>query len=197
MLASGYLKVKQVDYRGITREPWYTLDITNIETLSMFTIMFQDWFQNQDTNYGYFIKALIDGDLEAMNYYMNKVALATFSYFDVGSENGSDTEPERFYHGFVFGLIAERSGTYMIRSNRESGFGRHDITMIPREREKYPAIIIEFNVCSRMKKEKPEEAVQSALDQITEKNYDAELIAQGISTDRIRHYGFAFEGKRF
>ena len=77
LLASGYLKVKHVDYRGITREPWYTLDITNIETLSMFTTMFQDWFQNQDANYGYFMKALINGDLEAMNYYMNKVALAT------------------------------------------------------------------------------------------------------------------------
>ena len=196
LLASGYLKVKQVDYRGITREPWYTLDITNVETLSMFKSMFQDWFQNQDTNYGYFIKALIEGDLEAMNYYMNKVALATFSYFDVGSENGSDPEPERFYHGFVLGLIAERSGIYMIRSNRESGFGRYDIMMIPQERERYPAIIIEFKVCSRMKKETLEEAVQSALEQITEKNYDAELFAQGISADRIRHYGFAFEGKK-
>ena len=196
LLASGYLKVKQVDYRGITREPWYTLDITNVETLSMFKSMFQDWFQNQDTNYGYFIKALIDGDLEAMNYYMNKVALATFSYFDVGSENGSDPEPERFYHGFVLGLIAERSGFYMIRSNRESGFGRYDIMMIPQERERYPAIIIEFKVCSRMKKETLEEAVRSALDQIAEKNYDAELLSQGIPAERIRHYGFAFEGKK-
>ena len=196
LLASGYLKVKHVDYRGITREPWYTLDITNIETLSMFTTMFQDWFQNQDANYGYFMKALINGDLEAMNYYMNKVALATFSYFDVGSGNGSDPEPERFYHGFVLGLIAERAGIYEIRSNRESGFGRYDIMMVPQEREKYPAIIIEFKVCSRMKKETLEEAVQSALDQIVDKNYDAELLAQGIPADRIRHYGFAFEGKR-
>lgn len=196
LLASGYLKVKHVDYRGITREPWYTLDITNIETLSMFTTMFQDWFQNQDANYGYFMKALINGDLEAMNYYMNKVALATFSYFDVGSGNGSDPEPERFYHGFVLGLIAERAGIYEIRSNRESGFGRYDIMMIPQEREKYPAIIIEFKVCSRMKKETLEEAVQSALNQIVDKNYDAELLSQGIAADRIRHYGFAFEGKR-
>ena len=196
LLAGGYLKVKHVDYRGITREPWYTLDITNIETLSMFTTMFRDWFQNQDTNYGDFIKSLIDGDLEAMNYYMNKVALATFSYFDVGSGNGNDPEPERFYHGFVLGLIAERAGIYEIRSNRESGFGRYDIMMIPQECDKYPAIIIEFKVCSRMKKETLEEAVQSALDQISEKNYDAELLAQGISADRIRHYGFAFEGKK-
>ena len=196
LLTSGYLKVIRVDYHGITREPWYTLDITNIETLSMFMTMFQGWFQNRDANYSYFMKALINGDLKAMNYYMNKVALATFSYFDVGSGNGSDPEPERFYHGFVLGLIAERAGIYEIRSNRESGFGRYDIMMIPQEREKYPAIIIEFKVCSRMKKETLEEAVQSALNQITEKNYDADLLAQGIPEERIRHYGFAFEGKK-
>lgn len=83
-----------------------------------------------------------------------------------------------------------------IRSNRESGFGRYDIMMIPQEREKYPVIIIEFKVCSRMKKETLEEAVQSALNQITEKNYDADLLAQGIPEERIRHYGFAFEGKK-
>ena len=131
-----------------------------------------------------------------MNYYMNKVALSTFSYFDVGSGNGQDSEPERFYHGFVLGLIAERAGTYKIRSNRASGFGRYDIMMIPMNPMEYPAIIIEFKVCSRMKTESLEEAVQSALKQIQEKNYDAELLAQGIPTDRIRHYGFAFEGKK-
>ena len=196
LLASGYLKVQNIDYRGIILEPWYTLDITNIETLSMFMKMFQGWFQKQDANYGCFIKALVEGDLEAMNYYMNKVALATFSYFDVGSAHGDDTEPERFYHGFVLGLIAERAGAYEVRSNRESGFGRYDIMMISEDYHKYPAVIIEFKVCSRMKKETLEEAVQSALDQISEKNYDAELLAQGIPAERIRHYGFAFAGKK-
>ena len=196
LLASGYLKVKKIDYRGITLDPWYTLNITNTETRSMFRAMFRGWFKNQRANYGDFMKALIEGDLEAMNYYMNKVALTTFSYFDVGSGNGQDSEPERFYHGFVLGLIAECAGTYKIRSNRESGFGRYDIMMIPMNPMEYPAIIIEFKVCSRMKTESLEEAVQSALKQIQEKNYDAELLAQGIPTDRIRHYGFAFEGKK-
>ena len=196
LLASGYLKVKKIDYRGITLDPWYTLNITNTETRSMFRAMFRGWFKNQRANYGDFMKALIEGDLEAMNYYMNKVALTTFSYFDVGSGNGQDLEPERFYHGFVLGLIAECAGTYKIRSNRESGFGRYDIMMIPMNPMEYPAIIIEFKVCSRMKTESLEEAVQSALKQIQEKNYDAELLAQGIPTDRIRHYGFAFEGKK-
>ena len=130
-----------------------------------------------------------------MNSYMNEVALKTFSVFDTG-KNPSRTEPERFYHGFVLGLLVDLSEEYVVTSNRESGFGRYDIMMIPQEREKYPAIIIEFKVCSRMKKETLEEAVQSALDQISEKNYDAELLAQGIPADKIRHYGFAFEGKK-
>ncbi len=192
LLASGYLKVENVDYRGITREPWYSLSITNIETLSMYVTMFRGWYESSKAHYGDFVKALTEGDLEAMNYYMNRIALATFSYFDVGDGN----EPERFYHGFVLGLIAEREGIYEIRSNRESGFGRYDIMMIPVDPGNNPAIIIEFKVCGRMRKESLEEAVQSALDQITEKNYDAELLAQGIPADRIRHYGFAFEGKK-
>ena len=196
LLASGYLKVEEVDYRGITREPWYMLKITNIETLSMFMTMFRGWFQNSDAKYGDFLKALVEGDVEAMNYYMNRITVSTFSYFDVGSGNGDDLGPERFYHGFVLGLIAEHAEVYEIRSNRESGFGRYDIMMIPRDYEKYPAIVMEFKVCSRMKKETLEEAVWSALAQIDEKKYDAELLARGIPADRIRHYGFAFEGKK-
>ena len=196
LLASGYLKVEEVDYRGITREPWYTLKITNIETLSMFMTMFRGWFQNSDAKYGDFLKALVEGNVEAMNYYMNRLTISTFSYFDVGSGNGDDLGPERFYHGFVLGLIAEHAEDYEIQSNRESGFGRYDIMMIPQDYEKYPAIVMEFKVCSRMKKETLEEAVQSALAQIDEKKYDAELLARGITADRIRHYGFAFEGKK-
>lgn len=196
LVASGYLKVEDVDYRGILREPWYQLQITNLETLSMFQTMFRGWFENPMANYGSFIKALMSGDIEAMNYYMNKVALATFSYFDVGFGSTETMEPERFYHGFVLGLMAEQMEDFEIRSNRESGFGRYDIMMIPHDPVKNQAIIIEFKVCSRTRKETLEDAVQSALQQITDKKYEAELLAQGISKERIRHYGFAFEGKK-
>lgn len=196
LVASGYLKVEDVDYRGILREPWYQLQITNLETLSMFQTMFRGWFENPMANYGSFVKALMSGDIEAMNYYMNKVALATFSYFDVGSGSTETMEPERFYHGFVLGLMAEQMEDFEVRSNRESGFGRYDIMMIPHDPVKNPAIIIEFKVCSRTRKETLEDAVQSALQQITDKKYEAELLAQGIPKERIRHYGFAFEGKK-
>ena len=136
------------------------------------------------------------GDLEAMNYYMNKISLTTFSYFDVGKEDSESTEPERFYHGFVLGLMAEQAESYEIRSNRESGFGRYDIMMIPHDYRQNPAIIIEFKVCNRMQKETMEQAVQSALRQIKDQNYETELLAIGIPKERIRHYGFAFNGKK-
>ena len=195
LLASGYLKAEAVEYRGITLKPWYQLRITNLETVSMFDDMFRGWFEASEAGYSSFVKALMQGDLEAMNYYMNKVSLATFSHFDVGGETNESLEPERFYHGFVLGLMAERAECYQIRSNRESGFGRYDVMMIPKNREKYPAIIIEFKVCSRAKKETLEDAVQEALKQIVDKKYDAELVALGVPQERIRHYGFAFAGK--
>ena len=195
LLASGYLKAEEVEYRGITLKPWYQLRITNLETVSMFDDMFRGWFEASEAGYSSFVKALMQGELEAMNYYMNKVSLATFSHFDVGGENGESLEPERFYHGFVLGLMAERAECYQLRSNRESGFGRYDVMMIPKNREKDPAIIIEFKVCSRAKKETLEDAVQEALKQIKDKKYDAELVALGVPQERIRHYGFAFAGK--
>ena len=195
LLASGYLKAEEVEYRGITLKPWYQLRITNLETVSMFDDMFRGWFEASEAGYSSFVKALMQGDLEAMNYYMNKVSLATFSHFDVGGENSESLEPERFYHGFVLGLMAERAECYQLRSNRESGFGRYDVMMIPKNREKDPAIIIEFKVCSRAKKETLEDAVQEALKQIEDKKYDTELLALGVPQERIRHYGFAFAGK--
>ena len=196
LLASGYLKAEEVEYRGITLKPWYQLRITNLETVSMFDDMFRGWFEASEAGYSSFVKALMQGDLEAMNYYMNKVSLATFSHFDVGGETSESLEPERFYHGFVLGLMAERAECYQLRSNRESGFGRYDVMMIPKNREKDPAIIIEFKVCSRAKKETLEDAVQEALKQIEDKKYDTELLALGVPQERIRHYGFAFAGKK-
>ncbi|WP_455058432.1 AAA family ATPase [Jutongia sp.] len=195
LLASGYLKVQNIDYRGITLEPWYTLDITNIETLSMFMTMFRGWFKNKDANYNDFVKALLKGSLKEMNIYMNDVALATFSSFDTGRKPSEKSQPERFYHGFVLGLLVELRDRYQIRSNRESGYGRYDVMLTPMG-EVDDAIVIEFKVHEPDEEETLQDTVRVALDQITEKNYDAELLAQGISADRIRHYGFAFEGKK-
>lgn len=144
-------------------------------------------------NYNQFMKALLSDDIDAMNYYMNQIIMTTFSYFDVGQN-----EPERFYHGFVLGLIADQTDIYEIQSNRESGFGCYDVMMIPKikETKKYPAIIMEFKVRNIKREESLEDTVQTALTQIKEKCYDAELYDRGLKKEEIHHYGFAFEGKK-
>ena len=195
LVAGGYLKPDNVEYRGELLEPWYHLSITNLETRSMFSNMFKGWFRGSASNYNAFVSALVKGDVEAMNEYMNDVALTTISSFDVGTHRSGKAHPERFYHGFVLGLMVEQSENYEIRSNRESGFGRYDIMMIPKKNN-LPAIVIEFKVYNPRREQTLEDTVQTALKQIEEKSYDTELMARGIEKDRIRHYGFAFEGKR-
>ena len=156
----------------------------------MFTTMFKGWFAKNQSNYNQFMKALLSDDIDAMNYYMNQIIMTTFSYFDVGQN-----EPERFYHGFVLGLLVELRDRYQIRSNRESGYGRYDVMLTP-VTEVDDAIVIEFKVHEPDEEKSLQDTVRTALDQIKEKNYDAELLLQGIPADRIRHYGFAFEGKK-
>ena len=197
LMASGYLKPDKVEYKGELLEPWYHLSITNLETVSMFSNMFKGWFNNDSSNYGEFVQALLKGRLREMNIYMNDVALSTFSYFDVGTQPSERTQPERFFHGFVLGLLVELRDIYEIKSNRESGYGRYDVMLVPKgDDRKYNAIILEFKVYDSYDESTLEDTAQSALRQIEEKNYDAELIARGIEKDRIRHYGFAFEGKK-
>ncbi len=197
LLASGYLKAEAMEYREELFETWYQLRITNLEVMGIFSRMFQGWFRTTQSNYHGFMKALIQGDVEAMNHYMNKVSLATFSSFDTGNAPSEYSEPERFYHGFVLGLMVEQAENYEIRSNRESGFGRYDVMLIPKkiQQNKYPAVILEFKVRNPRKEKTLEETVEVALKQIEEKKYDTELIERGIKKEDIRHYGFAFEGK--
>lgn len=194
LVASGYLKVEEIEYKGMTLEPWYHLAITNLETISMFSNMFKGWFATASANYNEFIKAMLGGNVKAMNLYMNDIALATFSSFDVGKHFSQRSQPERFYHGFVLGLLVEVRDLYEIRSNRESGYGRYDVMLIPKTKEN-DGIILEFKV-KESEEKTLEETVQTALAQIEAKKYDTELLQLGVSKEHIRHYGFAFEGKK-
>ena len=203
LLATGYLKVLNVrildtDEDGVGEEGdiWYTLAITNLETKRMFRRMVKGWFGgNTEIPYNNFIKALLINDIDGMNEYMNKIALYSFSSFDIAKSVSDDDAPERFYHGFVLGLMVELSGRFEITSNRESGFGRYDIMLTPKDRNKDCAYIIEFKVHKPLKEKDLAQTVANAHSQIDEKLYDAKLIADGFSSEQIRKYGFAFRGK--
>lgn len=197
LLASGYLKaVSYENYKVIPEgsRPKYQLALTNLEVKLMFETMVQDWFQMAESDYNDFIKAMLQDDVDAMNEYMNRVALQIFSYFDVGKQP-SQEEPERFYHGFVLGLIVELRNRYTIYSNRESGFGRYDVILEPKDVRQDDAIILEFKVFNKRKEQTLEETVMAAKKQIEEKQYEKQLTEKGISQEQIRSYGFAFCGK--
>ena len=199
MLASGYLKVISSEELNLIRESGneYELALTNREILFMFRKMILRWFTPAKHETNEFIKALINGDVESMNEYMNDVALQTFSSFDSGKKESAKKAPENFYHGFVLGLMVDQIENYLIISNRESGYGRYDIMLEPidKSNEKLPGIVIEFKVINPKKETTLEDTVEAALEQIEEKKYDAELIKRGVKKENIHHYGFAFKGK--
>lgn len=195
LLATGYLRVVRLERTGRLLNKIYTLCLTNLEVESMFAKMIRGWFRNSEEIYNEFIRALLNDNVKKMNTFMNKVALDTFSFFDGGNKPSRETEPERFYHGFVLGMVVDLADRYRIKSNRESGYGRYDVIIEPLDK-KGKAFIFEFKVFDRDEEATLKDTVANALAQIEEKQYAAELTADGIVPENIRKYGFAFEGKK-
>ena len=196
LLSSGYLKINQAPKDAAASNQNYHLSLTNHEVDVMFRRMIDGWFKKYTPNYNAFVKALLADDVRAMNYYINRIALETFSFFDTGKGPSASAEPERFYHGFVLGLMVDLQDKYHITSNRESGFGRYDIMLEPVEIGQSDAIILEFKVIDPESEADLNATVNSALEQIRHKQYDAQLLARGFRPDQIRAYGFAFQGKQ-
>jgi hypothetical protein len=197
----------------------YRLCFINRKVRFMFQRIIRGWFARFALSYNGFVRALLNGTTREMNHYMNRVALDTISFFDSGNKPSEKTEPERFYYGFVLGLLVELRGSYAVTSNREERqascacLGRYDIMLEPcqtsgsalSDSEKdavmnnygKDAIIIEFTVLdSESGKTSLAGTVQDALEQIDRMQYAALLEAKCIPAERIRKYGFASEGEK-
>ncbi|MCI8925289.1 MAG: AAA family ATPase [Lachnospiraceae bacterium] len=200
LLASGYLKVLNTDPFTSDRAeaPHYTLALTNLEVMFLFKKIIREWFEieTSGSTYNNFVKALLLDDVGYMNEFMNEIALKSFSQFDIAKSSSWPDAPERFYHGFVLGLMVGLQNRFTITSNRESGFGRYDVLLTPLDLEKDNAYIIEFKVHRPGQEKDLQETVEKAHAQIQEKHYKAALTASGIPPEKIRKYGFAFKGKK-
>ncbi len=192
LLASGYLKAAGFLQRPDGR-PEYVLDIVNLEVLQMFEEMFAQWFAACSSDYNGFIQSLFCNDTDGMNLYMNRLSCAAVSSFDSGKKPSGQAQPERFYHGLVLGMMLALNGRYVLTSNRESGRGRYDVMLEPKNRAD-DGIIFEFKVSDTAKEKRLSDTADAAIRQILDKNY-AQVLEKTCRKSQIRIYGFAFSGK--
>ncbi|WP_036608217.1 AAA family ATPase [Oribacterium sp. P6A1] len=189
LFSAGYLKPVSIDGEG--NMAVYSLKLTNHEVKDSFSLLVERWFENAGENYSYFVKALLEGNIDDMTDTLSEICESMISTFD-GSGKAA---PENFYHGLVIGLLVELRDRYEIKSNRESGLGRYDVMLRPKDK-KDNAVIIEFKSKRRSDNGKTlEELCDIALKQIEDKKYEIELLEAGYSKDRIIKLAFAFEGK--
>ena len=196
LLAAGYVTSPGSVPEFPEDEP-RRLRLTNREVRRSFDRMVRGWFAPAGAEYNRFCRAVLAGDAEAMGDYLSEVTLACASSFDSATRPSERGEAERFYHGLVLGLLVQLRGRYSVESNRESGFGRYDVALVPTDGADGtdPAVVIEFKVFDPRREKTLADTVARARQQIEDRRYIAGLAARGIAEERIRVYGIAFRGK--
>ena len=185
LLTTGYLTCAQSERTDLgTRAQ---LIIPNREILALFRREVLERYQldNLPTDVQELLQALLQGDVATVQRGLGEYLAVLTSMFDVAKGK------ESFYHGFVLGLTAILVPQYEVQSNRESGYGRYDIAVFPKQAGK-PGLVLEFKT-AETEDELPTKA-QEALAQIAERDYDASFRARGAA--QVYHYGIAFCGKR-
>lgn len=186
LLASGYLKVVNTKI-NVSQKKEYELAITNFEVHQMFRELITGWFNTREHYLSEFCNALVSGDLKAINTILNDILLKIVSYFDTGTE--------AFYHGLTLGLIACMGHQYTVLSNYETGFGRCDTVLEPKDKCGI-GLVLEYKLFNPSRDKDLKDTASRALSQVVEKKYSAGLEARDIPKDRIKIYGFAFSGKK-
>ncbi len=188
LLMGGYLKPSAKRRDDVAGKVYYSLSIPNNEVRITYTRIIDRYFTSKIENkkLEIMLKALVEGDVALFGKLLRKIVAAVFSYHDFGGE------PEKVYHALVAGLLVWISSTHEIKSNRESGYGRYDISVSPRDPRK-TGYVIEFKTIDTEEGETIESAVESALKQIEAKKYETELIERGIAN--IKKLAIVFSGK--
>ena len=195
LLAAGYVTSPGPVPVDVVRTP-RLLRLTNLEVELCFDRMAKGWFSPARVRYNQFARALFAGDARVATRCLAEVTRACVSSFDAGT-HPAESEPERFYHGLVLGLLASLRETHAVESNRESGFGRYDVALVPKigSRGGDTAVVMEFKVFDPYEEETLADTVRRARAQVEERRYAAGLVARGIDESRIRTFGIAFRGK--
>lgn len=184
LLFSGYLKPGE----KTGTETW-ELRIPNREVEIIYRRMVRRWFtEKSDVNHiESLLKALTAGEVEDFEELLSGIVRKVLSWHDTAGP-----EPEQFYHAFLLGLLVWLEGEYEVKSNRESGLGRYDAMLIPRDRNR-KGIVLEFKRVNERKKETPEQALEAALKQMETRRYAEELTAAGVSD--VLKLALVFRGK--
>ncbi|MBF0099393.1 MAG: AAA family ATPase [Desulfobacterales bacterium] len=171
---SGYLKA--LNPKQVHTRIYYDLSIPNMEVLRFYEDTIQLWLNKQigDSRLQHLLKSLLNEDIISFEQYLSEMVETVLSYHDT-----SGSEPERVYHAFVLGLLVNLGSQYTVRSNRESGFGRYDVMLIPKNSQQ-TGFVFEFKKVDGKYDKTSKTAMKSALKQIQDKNYALELKATGV-----------------